>query len=127
MEVNPSDRRLIDRVTEAMQAGPAGIEDMLGLFTDNAVLVEPFSGRSQTFEGIGSIRERYTAMVSEPRPPDFRLLLDRVDTDGTQVITAWTCTSAVFAAPMKGESRYRIRDGKIERLEIELMGYPPQS
>jgi uncharacterized protein (TIGR02246 family) len=124
MEVSQSDRRLVERVSEAMQAGPAGKEDMLALFTDDAVLVEPFSGERKTFEGIESIRERYTAMVAEPRPPDFRLQIDRIDTDGKQVITDWTCTSAVFPGPMKGESRYIIRDGKIQRLEIDLKSFP---
>ena len=127
MEVNPSDQALIDRVTEAMNAGPAGQEEMLSLFTEDAVLIEPFAGFSQKFEGMSAIRERYTAMMAEPRPPDFRLLLDRVDTDGTHVIADWTCTSAVLPAPMQGVSSYLIRDGKIQRLEINLKGMPPQA
>jgi hypothetical protein len=121
MDVRPSDRILVEQVCDAMQAGPAGKEDMLALFTDDAVLIEPFSGEPKRFEGIASIRERYTAMVEEPRPPDFRLLLDRVDTDGTHVIAEWTCTSVVLAAPMKGVSRYVIRDNKIQSLEINLV------
>lgn len=125
MEVNSADRTLIERVTAAMNAGPAGAEEMLSLFTDDAVLVEPFGGASQSSNGIAAIRKRYTDMMSEPRPPDFLLKLDRVDTDGKQVIADWTCTSVVLPAPMKGVSHYQIRDGKIQRLEINLAGMPP--
>jgi hypothetical protein len=97
MEVNPSDRKLIEQVTDAMQAGAAGQETMMSLFTDDAVLVEPFGGAPQAHEGIDAIRARYSEMVTT-RPPDFRLMLDRVDTDGTHVIADWTCTSVVLPA-----------------------------
>src|SRR4051794_31576537 len=121
MEVNPTDRKLIEQVTDAMQAGAAGQETMMSLFTDDAVLVEPFGGAPQAHEGIDAIRARYAEMVTT-RPPDFRLMLDRVDTDGTSVIADWTCTSVVLPAPMEGQSRYIIRDGKIKRLEIGFKG-----
>ena len=124
MEVSASDRSLIEQVTAAMQAGPNGKEQMMALFTDDAVLVEPFAGRPQTHEGKEAVRTRYYEMVAEPRPPDFQLLLDRLDTDGRNVIAEWHCTSVVLPAPLEGVSTYTILDNKIQRLEIQFKGMP---
>lgn len=120
MDVSASDRNLIEQVTAAMQAGPDGKEEMMALFTDDAVMVEPFAGRPQTHVGKEAVRTRYYEMVAEPRPPDFRLMLDRLDSDGEHVISEWTCTSAVLPAPMQGVSTYTIHEGKIKRLDIRF-------
>lgn len=122
MDVSTSDRSLIEQVAAAMQAGPDGKEQMMALFTEDAVMVEPFAGHPQTHEGKEAVRTRYYEMVAEPRPPDFRLMLDRLDSDGKQVISEWTCTSSVFPAPMRGVSTYTIHEGKIKRLEIQFKG-----
>ena len=45
MEPTQEQRNLIDNVTAAMQAGPAGEDAMLSLFTDDAILIEPFGGQ----------------------------------------------------------------------------------
>ena len=126
MDVASSDRTLIEQVTAAMQAGDAGKEAMIALFADDATLIDSFSGQQQTSAGKDAVRARYYAMVAEPRPPDFLLKLDRLDTDGKQVIANWSCTSSVFPGPMLGVSHYTIRDGKIQRLEIKITRMPGQ-
>ena len=63
-------------------------------------------------------------MMATPRPPDFRLVLDRIDTDGGGIAADWTCTASVMPAPLKGRDEYVLKDGKIERLEIRLRGGP---
>lgn len=121
MEATQEQHDLINKVTAAMQAGPAGEEDMLALFTSDAVLIEPFGGQPQTSEGIEAVRIRYHEMVNAPRPPDFLLIVDSVWAEGGQVMTDWTCTSVVLPAPMKGRSTYTIQGDKISRLEIAFV------
>jgi ketosteroid isomerase-like protein len=100
-----------------MQAGRGGEEAMVSLFHDDAVFIEPFSGRPVTHTGREAIRESFRQQTEHPLP-DMRLTLDRVDAEGAAVRAQWTCTSAAFPAPMQGHDLFTIRGGKIARLEI---------
>ena len=57
--------------------------------------------------------------------PDQKLLLDRVDMDGDNVRAEWTCTSPIFATPMRGYDLFTIRDNLIARLEVVVTDMPP--
>lgn len=124
MSVSESDRKIVDRLFKAMQAGPAGAEEMLGLFASDAVMIEPFSGEPQTHEGKAAIEASFKAMFEDPAP-DLKLMLDRLDLDGDNVRADWTCTSPVFPTPMKGHDLFQIEDGAIKRLEIVITEMPP--
>jgi len=126
MEVTETDRTVVQRVYEAMQAGPSGENLMLDLFTPDGVLVEPFSGQPRTHTGQDEIRQCYRAMMDMPRPPDFTLTVDRIWMKGDNVVADWTCSSQMMPAPLKGRDDFTIRDGRIERLEISLVGGMPQ-
>ncbi len=84
MTVNESGRKIVDNLFKAMQAGPAGEDDMMALFADDAVFVEPFSGEPKTHTGKNAIRASFQDMWREPTP-DMKLILDRVDLDGQSV------------------------------------------
>jgi ketosteroid isomerase-like protein len=122
--VSASDRAVVEGVFKAMQAGPAGEGQMMSLFADDAVFVEPFSGQSRTHRGAAEIRASLRQMNEQPLP-DMRLTLDRVDLDGERVRAEWTCSSPVFPVPMKGYDLFTIRNGKIARLEINVTEGPP--
>ncbi|MEE8154438.1 MAG: nuclear transport factor 2 family protein [Phycisphaerales bacterium] len=124
MTVNESDRKIVDNLFKAMQAGPAGEDDMMALFADDAVFVEPFSGEPKTHTGKDAIRASFQDMWREPTP-DMKLILDRVDLDGQSVRAEWTCTSTIFATPMRGYDVFTIANGKITRLEITVTDMPP--
>ncbi len=124
MPVRDQDRQVVEELLRAMQAGPAAKETLLGLFTEDAVLVEPFTGRSQTHRGKPAIRASVEEM-GKNRAPDMALALDRVDLDGGRVRAEWTCTSAMLPGPMRGYDLLTIRAGKISRLEIYLTEMPP--
>lgn len=126
MPVSSHDRSVVENLFKAMQKGPAGGDDMLSLFAEDAVFIEPFSGVPQTHTGKAAIRQSFTGMWQDP-PPDMRLFLDRVDVDGDKVRAEWTCTSPVFPEPMKGFDLFTIRGGKIARLEIVVTSVPPMS
>ena len=121
MQPTQQENDLVRQVSECMQAGPSREAEMISLFTDDAVLVEPFAGPVQTFDGLAAIKARYHEMVSQPRPDDFLLTLDQVSAEGGKVMADWTCTSQVLPGPMRGRSDYTIRDGKIARLEIQFL------
>ncbi len=124
MTVNELDRKIVDNLFKAMQAGPAGEDDMMALFADDAVFVEPFSGEPKTHTGKDAIRASFQDMWREPAP-DMKLILDRVDLDGRSVRAEWTCTSPIFATPMRGYDVFTIDNGKITRLEITVTDMPP--
>jgi ketosteroid isomerase-like protein len=125
MPVPEHDRKTVEGLFKAMQMGPSGEEAMMGLFDENAVFVEPFSGQVRTHTGKRAIRESFRQMWKEPIP-DLRLTLDRVDLDGDAVRAEWTCVSPAFPRPMRGFDLFRIRAGKIVRLEIVVTEMPPR-
>lgn len=122
--LSDQDTQTIGQVYVAMQLGPQGEEQMLGLFTEDGVLVEPFTGTPREHHGQAAIRECYQQMMATPRPPDFKIVLDRIDTQDGQVSAEWTCTASVMPVPLKGRDEYVLRDGKIAKLEIRLLGGP---
>ena len=124
MPVQESQRKVVDSLFKAMQAGPAGEQAMMALFAEDAVFIEPFSGQVQTHEGKPAIRESFKQMFADPAP-DMKLQMDRVDMDGDQVRAEWTCTSPVFPEPMRGHDLFTIADGKIARLEVVVTSMPP--
>ena len=119
-----SDRKIVQSLFTAMQSGPAGEENLMALFADDAVFIEPFTGRIQTHKGKEAIRASLQGMWQNPAP-DLKLTLDRVDVDGDRVRADWTCTSPVFPKPMRGFDLFSIQDGKITRLEITVTEMPP--
>ena len=124
MGVSEGDREVVANLFKAMQAGPAGEKELLALFAEDAVLVEPFSGHVQTHEGKPAIEASFRGMFENPAP-DLRLVLDRVDLDGDRVRADWTCTSPVFPSPMRGHDLFTIVSGKIKRLEVVVTEMPP--
>jgi uncharacterized protein (TIGR02246 family) len=123
MPVNERDRKLVEDMLRAMQAGAPAEQELLSLFTEDAVLVEPFTGRVQTHSGKSAIRASVQAMA-QTRAPDLALRLDRIDLDGDHLRAEWTCTSAMLPAPMRGHDLVTVRDGRISRLEIVITDFP---
>ena len=124
MTVTDTDKQVVQQMCEAMQAGESGKAALVGLFTDDAVFIEPFSGPPQTHTGIDAIRARVDEMVQQPRPPDFELKVDQVTTENGELVAYWTCTSAMMPGPMKGRDELKIRDGKISFLQINITAMP---
>lgn len=125
MPVSAQQRHTVEGMFKAMQAGPDGEEAMMNLFADDAVLVEPFSGQSQTHEGKPAIRQSFGDQWKDP-PPDLALVVDRIDLDGAHVRADWTCTSPVFPSPMRGYDLFTLdAAGRITRLEIIVTDAPP--
>ena len=123
MPVAAAEKFVVEGLFRAMQAGPAGEADMMALFADDAVFVEPFSGQPMTHVGHAAIRENFRQQWLHPLP-DMKLTLDRVDLDGSIVRAEWTCQSSAFPAPMQGHDLLTIANGKIARLEIVVADMP---
>jgi ketosteroid isomerase-like protein len=117
------DRKVVEELYKAMQAGPAGEAAIMALFTDDAVLVEPFTGRPRTHSGKAAIRAALAAMW-QGRAPDLVLTLDRVDIEGDSVRAEWTCTSSILPGPLRGRDCLTVRSGKIAFLEITITEMP---
>jgi ketosteroid isomerase-like protein len=115
------ERTLLERYFRAMQRGPEGEEELIALFADDAIYVEPFGGR--THFGREAIREWLRSSWAD-QPPGIRLTVERVDVIEEVVEASWTCESDIFDAPARGRDRFTIRDGKISRLQSELLEQP---
>ncbi len=102
-----------------MQAGAEAADDLFGLFADDAVYVEPFSGESRTHEGKAAI-ETCLRGGWENTPPDLALEVNRIDVDGDSVRSEWTCTSPAFEAPIKGIDQCTVENGLIVRLVVRF-------
>jgi len=124
MSVSELDEKVVQRVCDAMQAGAEGEEDMMNLFAEDGVLVEPFNGVPQTHTGKPAIRARYKEMVSMPRPPGFLLRVNSISREGSSVFADWTCSADVFASPMAGRDEYVLDGGKIKKLQINITRPP---
>ena len=125
MAVKAEQQKVVEDVFRAMQAGPEGEQAMMALFADDAVLVEPFSGQVQVHTGKSAIRQSFHDQWKNP-VPDLKLILNRVDLDGSLVRAEWTCTSPVFPTPMRGYDLFTVdAAGRIARLEIVVTDAPP--
>ncbi len=118
------DRALVEQYLAAMQAGPGGLDDLVSLFDDEAVYVEPFSGQPQVHSGKGEIRGFFEYAL-EHHLNGARLTLDRLDLDGERLRSEWTCQVPMMSAPMRGFDVLTLRDGRILRLETTVTEFPP--
>lgn len=104
----------------AMRVGGEAEEQMMALFTDDAVYDEPFSGQEEPAVGREAIRSRLRAGWASPLP-EMELDVLTMAVDGAAAHCTWECRSPVFPAPVRGEDRYEFRDGLISRLEVKLV------
>jgi SnoaL-like domain len=111
----------VQKYFNAMQQGADGEDDLVGLFVDDAVYQEPFGG--QTLTGRDAIREWLRASRAQA-PPDLQITVERIDIVGDVVEATWTCESPIFLSPTRGRDRFTIRNGKIVRLESEVVEPP---
>ncbi len=123
MPVTTTDQRIIEDLFKAMQTGPAAENDLLALFAEDGVLVEPFTGQMQTHQGKPAIKASLVPMWSN-RAPDMKIKLDRVDMQDSTIRAEWTCTASVMPGPMRGYDLFQIQGGKIKRLEINITEMP---
>ena len=124
MSVSKQEQHVVERMFKAMQAGLEAEDDMMALFADDAVFIEPFSGQPRTHEGKAAIRNCFIDMWNEPGP-DVALTVDRIDLDGEKISAEWTCTSPAFVEPMRGVDKFCIEDGLIQYLEVVVTDMPP--
>ncbi len=111
----------VNRFFAAMQVGAAAEAEMMALFTEDAVYVEPFSGRVLTHTGKRAIHEAMSQGWRHPLP-DARIEVDRVEVDGSEVTCVWTCHSAALPGGRgRGENRFTLEDGRIARLETRIL------
>jgi hypothetical protein len=108
-----------------MQAGAPSADEMMSLFADDAEYVEPFSGKP--VRHVGKLAIRKATQLGWERPlPDMTISIDRLDLDGDEVRAEWTYRSpALPGGSGRGVNQYRLRDGRIVRLETTLVGGAP--
>ena len=125
MTVDQDQWRTIEESARAMQVGPAGESAILALFTDDAVWVEPYTGRRRSHAGREAIRVALREMWRQPSPAGFTISTDRVIAEGADVRVEWTCSCAGVPLLMRGYSLYTISpDHRIGRLELFITEAP---
>lgn len=113
-------RELIEAYFAAMRRGPAAEAEMMALFADDAIYIEPFSGDPAPAVGKQEVLARLRVGWEAPLP-DLELDILEVEVDGPAARTRWECRSSALPGPIVGEDRYEIRDGLITRLEVTLL------
>jgi ketosteroid isomerase-like protein len=114
------ERELIERYFQAMRTGAMSSDEIIDLFADQAVYVEPFSGEASAHVGKDAIRQSFIDSRKNA-PPDMTLTLDQVEVDSDCIRSVWTCSSPGFPRPMRGQDLWTIGDGKILRLETSFL------
>ncbi|MGI9596756.1 MAG: nuclear transport factor 2 family protein [Acidimicrobiales bacterium] len=116
---------VVTRYFQAMRQGAAGASELFRLFTPDAVYVEPFSDQGPAV-GIEAIEERFRRGW-DPGLVDMELDILEMRIDGSQATARWECRSPTLPAPVRGEDRYRLVDGKIAELEVRIVDDGPDS
>ena len=114
-----ADRTIVEQYLAAMQAGPGGLEELVRLFDDDAVYVEPFGGQPQVHAGKAEIRAFFEYAL-EHHLNAVRLTLDRLDMDSGRLRSEWTCEVPALPGPMRGFDLLTLHDGRIVRLEMTV-------
>jgi len=119
-----SDRDLVETYFRAMAAGADGEEQMMSIFADDAVYVEPFTGQGERreYSGKEAIHEFFRESYRQHMTP-IEIHLDRVDVDGDKLRSEWRCQMPGMP-PFAGHDLYTIKDGKIARLEVFVDNMP---
>lgn len=112
---------LVGRFFREMQSGATAEHEMMALFAEDAVYIEPFSGRVRTHRGKPAIRAAMSEGWRNPLP-DMRIVVEQVDVFGDTVRARWTCHSpALPGGKGCGENEFTLRDGLIVRLETRFL------
>src|SRR6266851_9625129 len=117
--IDVRDRATVERYLATMQTGPGGLDELVGLFEDDAVYVEPFAGQPQVHAGKAEIRAFFENALQQ-HLNGVRLTLDRLDLDVGRLRSEWTCEIPAFPGPMRGFDLLTLREGRIVRLETTV-------
>jgi ketosteroid isomerase-like protein len=112
------DRQLIERYFGAMRRGAEAEKDLVGLFAEDAIYIEPFVS-SEPAVGIDEIRQRLRRGWEQPLP-DLELDVLSIEVSGHEATARWVCRSPVLPGPVEGVDHYLIEHGRITRLEVRL-------
>ena len=112
---------IVDRYFAAMRRGAEAEEEMMALFADDAVYVEPFTGEADPWVGREAVRTALRRGWEQPLP-DLELTVTRVDIRSDGASSEWVCRSSALPGPVNGRDEYTISDGKITRLEVRIEG-----
>lgn len=111
---------IIGRFFNAMQTGAASEAQMMALFADDAVYIEPFTGAPARHLGKPAVRDALAAGWKNPLP-DMTITIDEVEVDGPTVTARWTCRSpALPGGKGSGVNVFTLRGGLISSLETRL-------
>ncbi len=110
----------IDRYFAAMRQGSAAEADMMALFADDAVYIEPFSGSDDPAVGKDAVLARLRQGWEAPLP-DLELDVHTIEITGTAATATWECRSPALPGPVPGVDRYEFdSSGLIARLEVTI-------
>jgi hypothetical protein len=111
---------VVDRYFAAMRRGGAAEEEMMGLFADDAVYIEPFTNPALPAVGKEEIRNRLRAGWANPLP-EMTLTVSGIEVTSAGAVSRWECRSPVLPEPVYGEDVYVIENGLISRLEVRIL------
>ena len=111
---------IVERYFQAMRRGAEAEAEMMQLFADDAVYVEPFTGESEPWVGREQVRQALRRGWEQPLP-DLELEVTRVDIRADGASSEWICRSSALPGPVTGRDEYSISGGRITRLEVRIV------
>lgn len=118
-----SNESVIRRYVAAMRKGAAAEDEMMSLFAEDAVYIEPFTGSDDPAVGRRAVRDRLRLGWEQPLP-DLELDVLDVQIDGDSATSRWECRSTALPGPVRGTDRYDFAGGRITRLEVAIDAFP---
>lgn len=109
---------IVESYLAGMRRGPKAEDDMVALFTDDAMYDEPFTGLGPAV-GRAAIRERLRLGWQTPLP-DMELEVLSIEVTGDRAIANWECRSSALNGPSRGTDEYAFRDGRISSLRVTI-------
>lgn len=117
-----SNEELVERYFAAMRLGVQAEQELISLFHEDAVYIEPFI-EDHPAVGIDDIHRRFRKGWENPLP-DLELEVLTLEVDGSRARSTWECRSPALPGPVRGEDLYVMSDGKISRLEVRITDEP---
>ncbi len=112
-------KALIDGYYAAMRRGPEAEPDIMAVFADDIVYVEPFTSPDEPAVGVDAVLARLRTGWERPLP-DLELEVHAIEIRGDTATTRWECRSPALPGPARGTDTYTFADGKITRLVVEF-------
>ncbi|MBL9148003.1 MAG: hypothetical protein JNM94_04850 [Phycisphaerae bacterium] len=121
--IDAAQRATVEGLFAAVRRGSDGVEPMMRLFRDDAVVTEGATGDLRRHVGAPKIRA-LVAYALRDLPPGLRLKVERIEREPDGTLRAdWSAKALVIPLPWRGSDYVQLdADARVARLDIVFDG-----